>query len=68
MLPTGKETPDRLKSALDRYATTHTPVGGFLTAVLSNDLAGAFAKADPASVLYLHDIIGYCHNELPSKC
>ncbi len=68
MIPTGERIPSYLKAGLDRYANNHAPVGGFLTAVLGNDLVGALSKADPEAVLSLHDIVGYCHNEIPSGC
>ena len=68
MIPTGTDIPENLKVSLDRYANSHIQVGSFLTAVLCNDLAEAFAKADPASILALHDILGYCYNELPGDC
>ena len=68
MIPTGTDIPENLKVSLDRYANSHIQVGSFLTAVLSNDLMGAFAKADPDSIPALHDIVGYCYNELPGAC
>ncbi len=68
MIPTGQHIPENLKAGLDRYATNHIRTGGFLEAVLNNDLFSAMAKADPDSLLFLHDIVGYCYNELPGDC
>ena len=68
MIPSGQAAPDNIKASLDRYANNHIPVGGFLTAVLSNDLLGAFGRADPDTLLALRDIVGYCHNEIPNEC
>jgi hypothetical protein len=56
------------KSGLDRFAREGSPVGGFLTAVLSNDLKEAFMRADDENRADLFEIVGYCYNELPSPC
>ena len=53
---------------INRYALTHQPVGHFLTAVLTNDLRTAFGRADPGNLTVLHDIVGYCYNEIPGMC
>ena len=68
MIPTDTDISENLKVSLDRYANSHIRVGGFLTAVLSNDLMAAFAKADPDSIPALHGIVGYCFNEIPGDC
>ena len=60
--------PERTKQAIDQYVSAHTPRGGFLTAVLSNDLKGAFGRADEENRAALFDIVGYCYNEIPSEC
>ena len=57
-----------LKAKLDSYAQQHTPVGGFLTALLTNNLFGAFGAADDTNVKLIHDYIRYIYNELPGKC
>jgi hypothetical protein len=53
---------------INRYVLTHQPVGHFLTAVLTNDLRTAFGRADPENEKILHDIVGYCYNEVPGLC
>ena len=60
--------PERTKAAIDRYVNDHTPVGGFLTAVLSNDLKGAVGQADEENRAALFSIVGYCYHEIPSEC
>lgn len=60
--------PEHIKEAIDRYVSDHTPVGGFLTAVLSNNLSGALNKADDGNRLALFDIVKHCWNELPGGC
>ena len=53
---------------INRYVLRHQPVGHFLTAVLPNDLRTAFGRADPENEKILHDIVGYCYNEIPGMC
>jgi len=58
----------RFKSALDRYVKDRISTGGFLRAVLENDLKEAFGRADEDAVAQMKDIVMYCYNELPSNC
>ena len=60
--------PTRTKDAIDRYVEAHRPVGGFLAAVLSNDLAYSFWRADQENRANLFDIVVYCWNEIPAPC
>lgn len=59
--------PDVIRS-LDRYARERIPTGGFLRAVLSNDLRGAFGRADADNRAALADIVSYVYNFLPAAC
>ncbi len=58
--------PAHTKAALDRYVEHRLQPGGFLTAVLSNDLFGAVAKADSENRAALADIVVYIYNNIPS--
>lgn len=60
--------PDRLMDGMKRYVEGHIKPGSFLTAVIKNDLADAFYRADPESRLVLHDIIKWFWNEAPVSC
>ena len=60
--------PPTILSALRRYADDHMPTGGFLRAVLSNDLMEAVGRADVESLAALHSIAGYVYNEMPGNC
>ena len=60
--------PQRTKDALDRYATQHIDTGGFLRAVLTNDLFSAINRADRENLAALVEICEYIYNELPSEC
>lgn len=55
-------------AALRRYAEHRIPTGGFLQAVLENDLMEAFARADETSRANLFEIVCFVYNELPSNC
>lgn len=57
-----------IKRRIDAYVEDGTPPGGFLTAVLSNDLFGAIGRADPDSMMDLKNIIGYIYNDCPGNC
>ncbi len=59
--------PDELKRGLDDYAQHGTPTGGFLRAVLANDLMEAVGRADDNNVRLLKEICSYIYNEMPSR-
>jgi hypothetical protein len=63
----GMVRPDCLDS-LDLYVKEGIPTGGFLEAVLCNDLMEAFGHADMFNRETLYDICRYVYNELPSAC
>ena len=58
-----KSTMDSLK----RYVEQGIPTGGFLEAVLSNDLMGAMGRADEFNRAAIFDICGYVYNEMPGN-
>jgi hypothetical protein len=60
--------PPRIKTALDAWVDHGHLPGGFLQAVLRNDLSDALARADTNSLAALHSIAGYLYNECPSFC
>ena len=53
---------------INRHALLHEPKGDFLTAVLSNNLREAFARADADNQKTMHQIVSYCHNQIPGVC
>ncbi len=57
-----------IKESLDLYATIGQPTGGFLEAVLSNDLMGAMGRADEENRADLFEICGYVYNDIPAPC
>ena len=56
------------KESLDKYAKDRIPPGGFLIAVLANDLMEAMGRADENNRYNLHDICSYVYNNIPSGC
>lgn len=59
---------ERFKKAIDRYVNDHTPTGGFLQAVLENNLRESFGRADEEAREQLFEIVSYCYNHIPSNC
>lgn len=51
---------------LRRYTVNRTRTGGFLQAVLENDLRGAVRTADAANYQALADIVRFCSAALPA--
>lgn len=56
------------KDTLDRYAQQGIPTGGFLRAVLANDLMEAMGRADPGNRATMFEICSYVYNEIPYNC
>jgi len=54
--------------ALRRYVDDKLQPGGFLTAVLENDLFGAFARADHLNQVTMFQIVKHIFNNEPSGC
>lgn len=57
-----------IKEAIDRYAKYGVSPGHFVTAVLKNDLSGAFSRADLDNRRSMFEIVRYVYNEIPSSC
>ena len=60
--------PPHTRMALRNYVEEGYMPGGFLTAVLCNDLFGAVARADDENIQSLKDITTYVYNRLPADC
>jgi hypothetical protein len=56
-----------VRDSIDRYVSHGIPLGGFLQAVISNDLMGAAASADAENSRVLAAIAGYVWNEVPAQ-
>lgn len=63
----GYDIPWHTQGALERWVENGLYPGGFLTAVLCNDLFGAVARADSSNMAALADITKFVYNEMPSS-
>ena len=62
------DVPRHLAEGLLAHALTGFPVAGFLTAVLSNDLVAALAKAKDLTLADLTRLGTMLYNNLPQEC
>lgn len=53
---------------LNRYVNEGVPTGDFLRAVLENNLAMAYERADARNAPYIGHLVGYVFNHVPSSC
>ena len=60
--------PEYTLNQLDCYVEDRLIPGGFLLAVLSNDLFGAVNRADSANQAALADIVKFVYNRMPAGC
>jgi hypothetical protein len=67
MIDYSKIKPDVL-GALKRYVEQRIETGGFLRAVLENNLQEAMGRADEANREAIFHICAYVYNEIPSAC
>lgn len=63
-----QRVPDHTAAALDAYINDRLQPGGFLSAVLSNDLRRSLELADWQNKANLYAIVSYLHWEAPSNC
>jgi hypothetical protein len=63
-----ERVPEHTAGAIDAFIATGQPVGGFVNAVLTNDLFRAFDRADPENIAHMQDIVTYVYNEAPMGC
>lgn len=57
-----------LQGGMRLYIENRIPPGGFLTAVLSNNLKEACGRADSTNKYLLFEIVQWLYNEVPSVC
>jgi hypothetical protein len=60
--------PLHTQAALEDYIEKGIPTGGFLYAVLSNNLVDAVCRADAQNLSCLKDIVQWLYNEAPHDC
>jgi len=57
---------EHLRGSLERYFQNRIEPGSFLTAVLSNDLVGSYARADSQNIRLIGDIVSFLYNRAPA--
>ena len=62
------EMPQSTQDSLEAYASKGVPTGGFLRAVLENDLTEAIGRADEHNIRAIQNIVSWVYNEAPSIC
>ncbi len=60
--------PEHIRGTVKRYIEEGVPTGGFLQAVISNDLKESFAQADDINRKRMFDIVLFFYNEAPGPC
>ena len=60
--------PDRMIGGLIRYINEGVVPGGFLLAVLDNDLREACGRADSENLSLLPAYVAFLYNEAPAGC
>ncbi len=59
--------PAHMQDGARRYVEQHCRVGSFLTAVLENDLVGAYSAADEENTAAMRDWAAWLYNECPAE-
>lgn len=63
-----EQLPEHIRDGVLNYVEKGWPIGGFLTAVFTNNLMEAFARADDINRVQLYAICSWVYNEAPSGC
>lgn len=62
------KVPEHILPGLVNYAVWGRWTGGFLEAVLSNDLREALGRADVVNRAAMFEITGFLYNDMPAGC
>jgi hypothetical protein len=60
--------PGHMQDGMLRFIEKGHPVGGFLSALLSNDLKETFVRADSTNAARVSDFVTYLYNYAPLAC
>lgn len=60
--------PERTKQTIDDYVERGYQPGGFVTAVLENNLVDAVSRADRENLEHLKEICQYVYWNIPADC
>jgi len=64
----GFHIPDYMMDGIERYVNDGIPPGGFLTAIITNDLHGAVSAADDENIKNIPAYVAYFYNKTPAAC
>lgn len=64
--PSSRLCPPAIAEAIGAYVLAGKPVGGFVRAILENDLYGAVLRADEHNVWMIQHIAAYVVNNVPT--
>lgn len=62
------DIPNDIKMSLNMYVYYGIMPGGFLTAVLENNLCEAFFRADSRNIKIIENIVKHIYHNIPSMC
>jgi hypothetical protein len=62
------QIPRHMMESMVRYMHDRIEPGGFLYAVVTNDLKGAVARADSTNIELIPVYVSFLYNEAPSEC
>lgn len=65
-LPDMRQCPQHIRESIDAYVEQGRATGGFLRAVLENDLRGAIGRADEINLAALPHIVAYINERVPA--
>ena len=60
--------PEHMRGTAKRYVEGRIDPGSFLSAVICNDLFGAYYKADWINKEHMEDWIMFFYNDVPTNC
>ncbi len=60
--------PESLRGGVQRYIEEGSMPGGFLTAVLENNLMESFSRADEVNQVLMFQIVKWFYNDAPRGC
>ncbi len=60
--------PSRMRGPIERWVREAVVPGHFLRAIITNDLRGAFARADQENGRLIQNYLALFYNDLPSGC
>ena len=64
----GMTIPEYMRDGLEMYVTEHIEPGGFMTAVLENNLKEAVGRADCENIRVIPAYVNYLYNYAPADC